>query len=95
MFTELTDKRSSEEEGGQLSQTLATAVSSAMNSQVEKGDKAAQEDSSTSSKACNIPAVCGEIKDPNVKVSLQNKDIWDQFHASGTEMIITKAGRYY
>lgn len=38
--------------------------------------------------------ICGEIKDPNVKVTLQNKEIWDKFHACGTEMIITKAGRY-
>ena len=38
--------------------------------------------------------VCGEIKDPNVKVTLQNKEIWDKFHACGTEMIITKAGRF-
>ena len=31
--------------------------------------------------------------DPNVKVTLENEDLWRRFHAIGTEMIITKMGR--
>lgn len=32
-------------------------------------------------------------EDANVRVSLQNKEMWSKFHHVGTEMIITKAGR--
>ena len=28
------------------------------------------------------------------KVDLEGKDLWDQFHKCGTEMVITKSGRY-
>ena len=28
------------------------------------------------------------------KVDLEGKDLWDQFHGFGTEMVITKSGRY-
>lgn len=28
------------------------------------------------------------------KVSLESKDLWERFHALGTEMVITKSGRY-
>lgn len=28
------------------------------------------------------------------KVELEGKDLWDQFHNIGTEMVITKSGRY-
>ena len=31
--------------------------------------------------------------DPNVKVTLENDDLWKSFHKIGTEMIITKMGR--
>lgn len=31
--------------------------------------------------------------DPNVKISLENAELWQQFHDIGTEMIITKLGR--
>jgi hypothetical protein len=31
--------------------------------------------------------------DPNVKVQLENEELWSQFHQIGTEMIITKMGR--
>ena len=30
----------------------------------------------------------------SIRVTLQNKEMWTKFHAVGTEMIITKAGRY-
>ena len=30
----------------------------------------------------------------NIRVTLQNKEMWAKFHSVGTEMIITKAGRY-
>jgi len=30
---------------------------------------------------------------PGVEMTLQNDDLWKQFHQIGTEMIITKSGR--
>ncbi|XP_029676588.1 T-box protein VegT-like [Formica exsecta] len=30
---------------------------------------------------------------PGVTVELQNRKLWEQFHAESTEMIITKSGR--
>ena len=32
--------------------------------------------------------------DPNIQINLENAELWDQFHRIGTEMIITKLGRY-
>jgi hypothetical protein len=32
-------------------------------------------------------------RDPNIKVNLENEELWKQFHKIGTEMIITKMGR--
>ena len=32
-------------------------------------------------------------RDPNIKVNLENEELWTQFHQIGTEMIITKLGR--
>ncbi|XP_068103271.1 T-box transcription factor TBX6 [Hyperolius riggenbachi] len=37
---------------------------------------------------CDTPKLPG-----NVKMILENSDLWKQFHAIGTEMIITKSGR--
>ena len=31
--------------------------------------------------------------DKNIKVTLDNRDLWRKFHSLGTEMIITKSGR--
>ena len=31
--------------------------------------------------------------DKNIKVTLDNRDLWSKFHSLGTEMIITKTGR--
>jgi hypothetical protein len=31
--------------------------------------------------------------DPNIKVTLENMELWREFHKIGTEMIITKMGR--
>ncbi|CAF3516735.1 unnamed protein product [Adineta steineri] len=31
--------------------------------------------------------------DPDLKVELENKQLWDAFHSHGTEMVITKSGR--
>ena len=31
--------------------------------------------------------------DPNIKVNLENTELWSRFHKIGTEMIITKLGR--
>lgn len=32
--------------------------------------------------------------DKNIKVTLENRDLWGKFHSLGTEMIITKTGRW-
>ncbi|NP_001007995.1 T-box transcription factor TBX6 [Xenopus tropicalis] len=37
---------------------------------------------------CETPQLPG-----NVKMNLENKELWKQFHSIGTEMIITKSGR--
>lgn len=39
-----------------------------------------------------LPGAPGE-KDPNIKVHLDNEDLWKEFNHIGTEMIITKMGR--
>ena len=33
-------------------------------------------------------------RDKNIKITLENQDLWNKFHGLGTEMIITKCGRY-
>jgi len=35
-----------------------------------------------------------DVKDSNIKVTLENKELWNKFGSIGTEMIITKCGRY-
>ena len=32
-------------------------------------------------------------RDKNIKITLENIELWTKFHALGTEMIITKCGR--
>ena len=39
-----------------------------------------------------IPGVPG-AKDPDIRVRLDNRELWERFDSIGTEMIITKAGR--
>ncbi|CAG2194654.1 uncharacterized protein LOC143076805 isoform X1 [Mytilus galloprovincialis] len=34
-----------------------------------------------------------ETSDKNIKITLENRDLWQKFHNIGTEMIITKTGR--
>ena len=34
-----------------------------------------------------------DVRDKNIKISLENRDLWQKFHSLGTEMIITKTGR--
>lgn len=46
--------------------------------------------------AISNPSLCPGVpgkKDPNVKVTLENEELWRQFDEVGTEMIITKTGR--
>lgn len=38
------------------------------------------------------PTLSKELE--NVHCRLETKDLWDKFHELGTEMIITKTGRY-
>jgi hypothetical protein len=39
------------------------------------------------------PGSSASKRDPNIKVNLENEELWTQFHQIGTEMIITKMGR--
>ncbi|CAG2117273.1 unnamed protein product, partial [Medioppia subpectinata] len=41
---------------------------------------------------CKPRCNCPELE--RVECRLENKDLWDRFHELGTEMIITKTGRY-
>ncbi|VDN37393.1 unnamed protein product [Gongylonema pulchrum] len=41
----------------------------------------------------HIPEEDGVVDDP--KVELDDKNLWDQFCTCGTEMVITKSGRYF
>lgn len=40
------------------------------------------------------PLEGGEMADDEPKVYLEASDLWKQFHKCGTEMVITKSGRY-
>jgi len=50
---------------------------------------------STVNDAPLLPAVTSAAGAPlsGVQCQLDNKELWDKFHALGTEMIITKSGR--
>ena len=41
----------------------------------------------------HLAAAASVKSDPNIKISLENAELWQQFHQIGTEMIITKLGR--
>ena len=43
--------------------------------------------------ATNNNSTASSNPDPNIKVTLENEDLWRRFHQIGTEMIITKMGR--
>ena len=88
-FLEIPDESSPDlSDRGRLSKSLSSSLASTMST----GNTEAQIVNGEVAEDGKIP-ICGEVKDPNVKVTLQNKEIWDKFHACGTEMIITKAGR--
>ena len=40
-----------------------------------------------------LPTSQREHRDKNIKIILENRDLWTKFHSLGTEMIITKTGR--
>lgn len=48
--------------------------------------------SSCSQAAASRPLCNGLI---NARVDLEMKSLWEEFHSLGTEMIVTKAGRYF
>ena len=48
--------------------------------------------SSCSQAAASRPLCNGLI---NARVDLEMKNLWEEFHSLGTEMIVTKAGRYF
>ena len=52
-----------------------------------------------SSLADDVSSLCGSIHGDckemeGVQCRLETKELWDKFHDLGTEMIITKSGRY-
>ena len=44
---------------------------------------------------CAPPDIPSSPSDPKPNVSLENDDLWKDFHKVGTEMVITKTGRYF
>ena len=48
--------------------------------------------SSCSQAAVSRPLCSGLL---NARVDLEMKSLWEEFHSLGTEMIVTKAGRYF
>ena len=40
-----------------------------------------------------FPGAGSAQKDKNIKIRLENRDLFSKFHNLGTEMIITKTGR--
>ena len=74
-----------------MAQHLASHLSDSMASFITHGNNRLIDDSKMAS--CGGQQMKKE-QDSNVRVTLHNKDMWDKFHAVGTEMIITKAGRY-
>lgn len=42
----------------------------------------------------HLAAAASVKSDPNIKIALENAELWQQFHQIGTEMIITKLGRW-
>ena len=87
MFFDFLFVDSNTREKQEMAQTLATNISENMSSFIQQETKPSCQNSQETS---------GQIKteDSNVRVNLQNKEMWDKFHSVGTEMIITKAGRY-
>ena len=39
----------------------------------------------------NINRFC--MKHPNIEITLDGKELWDQFYQKGTEMIVNRSGR--
>ena len=74
-----------------MAQQLASHLSDSMATFVSHGNNRLHDDTKISS--CSSQQIKKE-QDSNIRVTLHNKDMWDKFHAVGTEMIITKAGRY-
>ena len=74
-----------------MAQELATHLSDSMATFISHGNGHVADDSKISS--CSGQQMKKE-QENNIRVTLHNKDMWDKFHAVGTEMIITKAGRY-
>ena len=73
-----------------MAQSLATHLSDNMATFISHGNSRLMDESKMAS--CSTQQMKKE-QDSNVRVALHNKEMWDKFHAVGTEMIITKAGR--
>jgi len=48
----------------------------------------------TSTPGSTVTPRVDQRPDKNIKVTLDNRDLWRKFHTLGTEMIITKSGRF-
>jgi len=57
-------------------------------------------DSDVTSSTCSVTSPTGDViasdsrRLADVECQLELKELWDKFHQLGTEMIITKSGRY-
>lgn len=76
-----------------MAQNLANHLSDNMAAFMSHGSNARLVDDSKLG-SCSGQQQMKKEQDTNIRVTLHNKEMWDKFHAVGTEMIITKAGRY-
>ena len=74
-----------------MAQQLATHLSDSMATFISQGSNRLLDDQKLS--PCSGQQM-KQDQDSGIRVTLHNRDMWEKFHAVGTEMIITKAGRY-
>ncbi len=41
-----------------------------------------------------LPPAARDQRDSKIKITMENRELWQKFHSLGTEMIITKSGRW-
>ena len=70
---------------------MAAAAHQLQQQAVHQAQMNGQGPSTSSDAEMNTENEPAEPDDP--KAELDNKDLWDQFHHIGTEMVITKTGR--
>jgi len=84
------DVNSSSTSKEKMAQQLATHLSDSMATFISQGSNRLLDDQKLS--PCSGQQM-KQDQDSGIRVTLHNRDMWEKFHAVGTEMIITKAGR--